>query len=113
MSRVITRVAIGVMLGITLLQIGTTTIGVQDHSMPIITALYLLAWSIGITYSSGYYLRKLNHLLDPALKISIISWLSIKTGSLGMLVIIIYVMYILIFGWLYGWYLLVRDIKMM
>lgn len=113
MKRVIFRVAIGVMFGIAILQMVPVAIGTQYSSISFTAVLCLISWSIGIVYSSGYYLRKLNSLLNPALKISIISWLSIKTGSLGMLMIIIYVMYILTLGWLYGWYLLICDIRML
>jgi len=113
MKRVIFRVAIGTIFGIALLQMVSVAIGMQGSSISFTAVLCLVSWSIGIVYSSRHYLRKLNSLLNPALKISIISWLSIKTGSLGMLMIIIYVMYILTLGWIYGWYLLIRDIRIL
>lgn len=75
-------------------------------------SLYVVipVWCIGIANSFSHYTRKIGQLLNPALKLSMISWLSTKSGFLGLFVLLFYLTYILILGWIYGWYLLVRDI---
>lgn len=74
--------------------------------------LYILifAWSIGISNSFGFYLKRIDRLLNPALKLSLISWLTTRSGFLGFFVVLVYILYIITVGWLYGWFLLIRDL---
>jgi len=72
--------------------------------------IFLCIWFMGYTYSFDYHLRNMNRLLNPALKLSIISWLSFDNGFLGMAVLIIYFIYTILLGWIYGWYQVVRDL---
>ena len=41
---------------------------------------------------------------------SVISWLSFGTGILGFFLLMIILLFVLMLGWLYGWYLLFHDI---
>ena len=94
--------------------LSSTFITTAAASLSIDTAIllwtFLSTWFMGYTYSFDYHLRNMNRLLNPALKLSIISWFSFNNGFLGMAVLIIYFTYTILLGWIYGWYQVIRDL---
>ena len=70
----------------------------------------VLLWSLGTVFGFLYHIRVIVRMLDPSLKLSVISFLSFRSGLLGSLPLFIYIMYALVLGWIHGLILMVREI---
>lgn len=75
----------------------------------LIYALSLL-WSLGTVFGFLYHIRVIVRMLDPSLKLSVISFLSFRSGVLGSLPLFIYIIYALVLGWIHGLILMAREI---
>ena len=73
-------------------------------------SLLLLFWSLGTVFGFLYHIRAIVRILDPSLKISAISFLSFRSGFLGIFPLIIYILYALALGWIHGLILMIREI---
>ena len=104
MKRIL-RVLIGFTVGIIL----ATIIG-NMHTLSIESKLVFIIWGVGFVYAYDHHLNTLLRLLDPGLKLSIISFLTFKSGFMGTLPILLYIAYSLAFGWVYGLIVLMIDI---
>lgn len=105
MGKVIFRSALGVIIGIMLYSMLSEG-GYPLAESPLLTIL----WSIGFTNSFTFNLRLISQALSWSANLGIISFLSFGSGMIGFVVLIIMVGFVLSFGWLYGWYLLVHDL---
>lgn len=109
MLSTIRKLVLGIIIGCVVTMLLTSeadlSVGMQFQ-----TSLFIISWMIGLVYSARNYLGKLNKLLNPSLKLSVISFLSFGSGFWGAMLLIGYVLYIITFGWLYGWYMLIVDV---
>lgn len=74
------------------------------------SSLLSFLWLTGIVYSASHYLLQLENRINTLVKVSIISFLAVGRGTVGLFCLIIYLIYYLTLGWIYGLYLLVFDI---
>ena len=106
---IIRRVAIGLSISAFL------TLVLRLNGMPIwSTMLFCLAacfWWVGVVYSIPYYVSKIRNHLNSILKISIVMFLAVGRNALFIILLVLYVVYIITFGWVYGLLLLYRDIS--
>ena len=107
-SRIITKIFIGCTLGIISI-VGLIEGGVNAPG--ILPLMFMIVWSIGEVYAIPYYLELIEHKLTTILKISIISYLAIGKNVLITIILICYLFFVIIFGWIAGWIMLVADIR--
>ena len=81
--------------------------GIENREL---ISLLLLFWSLGTVFGFFYHMSAIVRILDPILKLSAISFLSFRSGFLGVFPLIIYILYVLALGWIYGLILMVREI---
>lgn len=105
--RTIAKVFVGI--GICIMII-TQFIGSYTENREL-TALLVLLWSMGTVFGFLHHLKVIVRMLDPSLKLSVISFLSFRSGFLGAFPLIIYIIYALAIGWIYGLILMVREIS--
>ena len=101
----IKKIVIGLILGTFLLMIIEPT---QRLTVGYVFMIYM--WSIGSVYSFRHHVGNLLKMLNPSLKLSIISFFSFKNGFMGSIPILVYVLYWALFGWIYGVVSLACDI---
>lgn len=73
-------------------------------------SLLILIWSLGTVFGFLHHMRVILRMLDPSLKLSVISFLTFRSGILGSFPLILYLVYIPVLGWLHGIALMVREI---
>lgn len=73
-------------------------------------SLLVLLWSLGTVFGFLHHLRVIVRMLDPSLKLSVISFLSFRSGLLGSFPLIIYIVYAMALGWIHGLMLMVKEI---
>lgn len=73
-------------------------------------SLFILIWSMGTVFGFSHHMRVILRILDPSLKLSVISFLSFRNGFFGVFPLIIYMLYMIAFGWIHGLTLMVREI---
>ena len=74
-----------------------------------LVSLLILLWSLGTVYGFLHHMKVIVRLLDPSLKLSVISFLSFRSGFLGSLPLLFYIVYALTLGWIHGIALMVRE----
>ena len=72
--------------------------------------LFFLAWGIGMGNSFTFNLQLLGGAFNGATNLGILSFLSFGSGIFGIIALILMLAVVLSFGWLYGWYVLIRDV---
>lgn len=100
MSKILLKVMLGMFAGAMLF----------SASPPASSIVLCALWGVGVVYGFRAYLTWLSGAMNTALKLSVIAWLSFGTGLLGFLLLLIVLMFVLTVGWLYGWYLLIKDV---
>lgn len=104
-SRIMKKTAIGVLLG-TLIHVtlgGSYAISPDD-----VILIYL--WSLGSTFSFKHHIDIVLKMLEPGLKLSVISFLTFRNGFMGSVPILVYVTYCLLLGWIHGLLLFIKEI---
>ena len=97
MKDIIRRTIIGVMIGIILVLLIA-----DQHSITSTESIIILMWCVGTANAFRYHISLLARLLNPGLKLSIISYLSFGSGILGFIPIAAFLIYIITLGWIYG-----------
>ena len=69
-------------------------------------------WLAGVIYAATHYISMLERHLDSILKIGLISFLAVGKGTVSLVILVIYALYVFTIGWLYGLYMLVFDIML-
>ena len=105
MYKLFFKIAGGVLLGVML-----CAYAYSEAAISFPTICLFLLWGVGIVYGFRIFLRWLGTAMQSAMQLSIISALSFGTGIIGLIVLIFVAVAILAFGWIYGIYLLIRDI---
>lgn len=106
MMRTVIKGLIGVAIWVVLAsQLKATVNGNRE-----LLSLFALPWSLGTVYGFTHHMRVFLRILDPSLKLSVISFLSFRSGFLGSIPLILYMVYIPFFGWIHGIVLMVREI---
>ena len=72
--------------------------------------VFWILWGVGIAFAFRTHLRWLGGTMRWAMQLSVITYLSFGTGFLGFLLLLCVLVFNLTIGWLYGIYLLLRDI---
>ena len=106
MVRTIAKVFVGIGICIMIM---TQFIGHYTENSEL-AALIVLLWSMGTVFGFSHHLKVIVRMLDPSLKLSVISFLSFRSGFLGSLPLFIYIIYALTLGWIYGLMLMAREI---
>lgn len=101
LKKTVTGIAIGAIL--------TAIIGGSKSLTPGSVVLTHL-WGLGSAYAFKYHLTTLLKMLNPGIKLSIISFLTFRNGFMGSVPILVYVTYCVLFGWMYGIVLLCIEI---
>jgi len=81
-----------------------------DGGLSIGVLLLCIIWSIGTVYSIKLLVHSLLTILNSSMQLSIISALSFGSGIIGLILLIIGLGIIISFGWIYGLYILVKDL---
>lgn len=97
MKNIIKRTSIGIVIGIILVSLMN-----EQHAITSIESILVLLWCIGTMNSLKYHLSLFGKLLNPGLKLSVISYLSFGSGFLGFIPITVFVVYVFTLGWIYG-----------
>lgn len=105
MLKILFKIVIGVILGILLCGYAQS-----ETTISVATICLFILWGVGMAYGARVLLGWLGTTMQSAMQLSIISALSFGTGIIGFIVLIFSAAVILAFGWLYGIYLLIRDI---
>ena len=66
-------------------------------------------WGIGTIYGIRALMKVLMNILNSSMQLSVISALSLGTGIIGLIILIVGLFGIISIGWLYGIYLLIID----
>lgn len=106
MMRTITKALVGIGMWIMII---VQFSGQRIENRELISLLVLL-WSLGTVFGFLHHMRVILRMLDPSLKLSVISFLSFRSGFLGSFPLIIYIVYALTLGWIHGLMLMVREI---
>ena len=105
MKRIIIRILIGLAVGAVL-----TAIAGNGQTMQVESMVVLSLWGIGSVYAFDFHVSILLRMLNPGLKLSVISFLTFRNGFMGSVPILIYIIYCLMLGWLYGLVRLIVDV---
>lgn len=73
-------------------------------------SLIILFWSIGTVFGFPYHIRMILRMLDPSLKLSVISFLTFRNGFMGSFPVIAYLVYAFSLGWIQGIVIMVTEI---
>lgn len=106
MSKIIIKVILGVVLGILFISFMSQ----QQSAVDTFQGILLVLWGIGIVYGFRHYLSWMGKTLNSSMQLSVISWMSFGSGLLGFILLVLVLTFILVFGWMYGIYLLIKDI---
>lgn len=104
MGKIILRTICGIILGYIIYQ------WTQSSSSVDYPSLVLFAWGIGFANAFSFNLNLLGKAFSWATNLGILSFLSFGSGMLGLIALVFMLGVVLAFGWLYGWYVLIRDI---
>ena len=105
MKRIILRVIIGFILGGIIYAVAG-----NGHTLPAEVVLASLLWGIGFVYAFEFHVNTLMRMLNPGIKLSVISFLTFRNGFMGSIPILIFIAYCFMLGWIYGLVKLVIDI---
>lgn len=105
MGRIIIRTILGVILGYAIYSWILSTGGSGDSNL-----LLMLAWGVGIGNSFSFNLSLLGGAFHWAANLSILSFFSFGSGLFGIIALVLMLGVVLSFGWIYGWYILIRDL---
>ncbi len=106
MGKIILKGVLGLVIGVLVYSAAAASAGGGN----VLALLLLVLWGIGFVYAFLPVMGWIKGVLNATLKITVISFLSCGTGILGLLLLIILLMGILAVGWIYGMYLMVKDI---
>lgn len=73
-------------------------------------SLIILLWSIGTVFGFSHHIRMILRMLDPSLKLSVISFLTFRNGFMGSFPVIAYLVYAISLGWIQGIVIMVTEI---
>ena len=68
-------------------------------------------WGLGSAFAFKHHITTLLKMLNPGLKLSVISFLTFRNGFMGSIPILVYVMYCLLLGWVHGLVLFCIEIS--
>lgn len=105
MVKVISKFVCGILLGWALFAILNTAQFSYGGEW-----ILCLIWSVGIVGGFKEYLAWMSGALNASLKLGILSWMSFGSGIFGFIFLTLVFVFILIFGWIYGWFLLIREL---
>lgn len=72
--------------------------------------IFCAIWGVGIVFGSREYMAWFAAVLRLSLKVGILAWLSFGSGLIGFMLLILVLCFIIMFGWIYGWIVLVREL---
>ena len=105
MGKIIIRSILGAILGYVIYSLAFSTEGHDAGQL-----MLMLAWGIGIGNSFSFNLGLLSGAFQWATNLSILSFLSFGSGMFGIIALVIMLGIVLSLGWIYGWYILIRDV---
>ena len=105
MKHKLIRIIIGLVVGAVLTAIAGNGQTIQRENM-----VALSLWGIGSIYAFDFHVTILLRMLNPGLKLSVISFLTFRNGFMGAVPILIYIIYCLMLGWIYGLVRLIVDV---
>lgn len=106
MALIIVKVVIGIIVGI-------AAFPFAQEAMYINSVILCILWGVGIIYSLGSYLSWMRSALTASFQLSVMSWMTFGTGLLGFIALTFMLAFVIVIGWIYGWYRLIRDIILM
>lgn len=100
------------MLFFILKTIGGILLGLLGYSVGKDSGLAFVGflWGLGVVFVFPAYLRVMKRILTPLLHVTLICWLAVGTGILGLIILILVLVFYLVVGWLYGLFLFIRDL---
>ena len=105
MHKVIIKISIGCIIGCILF------FSIESGQKSLASFILYAIWSIGVIFGFKKGLHVLKSIIDSSFKISIISWISVGTGMVGLFLLVSIILLMLCFGWSYGYYVLYMDLK--
>lgn len=82
----------------------------DNQVLPVGSILICYLWSLGSVFAFEHHVHTIERMLNPGLKLSVISFLSFGNGFMGSIPILVYVTYCLLLGWVYGILLMLIDL---
>lgn len=104
MIKVIIKLVLGILLGFILFAIFKAN-GVFTGN----EWAFFMLWGVGIIGGFREYISWLAGTLNASLRLGFLAWLSFGSGVIGFIFLVFALMFILMIGWIYGWYLLIRE----
>lgn len=104
MWKIILRSVLGLAAGIAVYSIAS------EGAFELGRLLFFLAWGIGMGNSFSFNLMLMGRVFNWATNLSILSFLSFGSGIFGIVALVVLLGVVLSVGWVYGWYVLVRDL---
>lgn len=105
MSKIILRSGLGALFGLVIYALIASSQGGSFGEL-----MLFVSWGIGMANSFSVNLRLLGGAFRWATNLGILSYLSFGSGVFGIIALLFMLCIVLGFGWIYGWFLLVRDI---
>ena len=105
MKDTITKIVIGIAIG----TIISFLLG-GSHSLTPEIAAFAYLWGVGSSFAFKHHINKLLKMLNPGLKLSVISFLTFRNGFLGSFPVIAYLVYAISLGWVQGIVIMVTEI---
>lgn len=105
MVKIILRTILGAALGYVIYSCALSSGSLSSGQL-----FLMLAWGIGIGNSFFFNLSLLGGAFRWATNLSILSFFSFGSGIFGIIALVFMLGVVLSFGWIYGWYILIRDI---
>lgn len=104
MDKLIVRSIIGSLIGISVFFV---IVALAEIS-PIYILLGII-WGIGVTNSFSFYYSHFPK-FTSILKVGVLSFLTFQSSILVPLLFVMYILFYLIVGWIYGWYRVISDV---
>lgn len=73
--------------------------------------VFTCLWGLGSAFAFNHHISTLLKMLNPGLKLSVISFLTFRNGFMGSVPILVYVTYCILFGWVHGLVLFCIEIS--
>ena len=106
MNKISIKILIGIILGFIIYFAASA----ETSSFPFISLFLFPLWGVGTVFAFRSVLRLLKSIIDSAFKISIISWLSLGSGIIGLILLVVTTMAMITFAWIYGYYVMYQEI---
>jgi len=106
MTKVIIKAVLGLIIGILFF----CAVYASAPGANVGECLLCVAWGIGIVGGFSTYIKWLGGAMNWSLKLGVLALISFGSGIIGFILLLFVLGFILMFGWLYGWYALIKEL---